>query len=134
MTTYFLLINLYQRFFLSEHRNFIEAAFVGVSSAIPLVLNIGANLIAFLGLLAAVNGFLSWFGGLLDFPELSFEVRYNWKFSNLIYFANQLFFIQLMCSYIFLPVTYLMGIEWVDCFKVSLKLKFIFCFYVFCLS
>jgi len=82
----------------SEHRNFIEAAFVGVSSAIPLVLNIGANLIAFLGLLAAVNGFLSWFGGLLDFPELSFE---------------------LMCSYIFLPVTYLMGIEWVDCFKAA---------------
>ena len=31
-------------------------------------------MIAFLGLLAAVNGFLSWFGGLLDFPELSFEV------------------------------------------------------------
>ena len=54
--------------------NFIEAAFNGVSQAIPLVLNIAANLIAFLGLLAAVNGFLSWFGGLLDFPELSFEV------------------------------------------------------------
>lgn len=82
----------------SAHSNFIEAAFSGVSAAIPLVLNIGANLIAFLGLLAALNGVLSWFGGLLDFPELSFE---------------------LICSYIFLPVTYLMGVEWVDCFKAA---------------
>ena len=52
--------------------NFIEAAFNGVSQAIPLVLNIAANLIAFL---AAVNGFLSWFGELLDFLEFSFEIR-----------------------------------------------------------
>jgi len=82
----------------SGHRNFIEAAFSGVSAAIPLVLNIGANLVAFLGLLAAVNGFLNWFGGLLDFSELSFE---------------------LMCSYVFLPVTFFMGIEWQDCFKAA---------------
>jgi len=81
-----------------DHHNLIEAAFNGVTAAIPLVLNIAANLIAFLGLLAAFNGFLSWFGGLLDFPELSFE---------------------LMCSYIFLPVTFLMGIEWQDCFKAA---------------
>ena len=52
----------------------IEAAFVGASQAIPLVLNIGGNLIAFLSLLAAINGFLGWFGGLLDYPQLSFEV------------------------------------------------------------
>jgi len=58
-----------------EHRNVIEAAFVGASQAIPLVLNIGGNLIAFLSLLAAINGFLGWFGGLLDYPQLSFEVR-----------------------------------------------------------
>ena len=58
----------------SDQRNILEAAFVGTSQAIPLVLNIGANLIAFLSLLAAVNGFLGWFGGLLDFPQLSFEV------------------------------------------------------------
>ena len=61
---------------LRDQRNFIEAAFVGASSAIPLVLNISANLVAFLSLLAALDGFLSWFGGLLDFPELSFTVRF----------------------------------------------------------
>ena len=57
-----------------DQRNVIEAAFVGASQAIPLVLNIGGNLIAFLSLLAAINGFLGWFGGLLDYPQLSFEV------------------------------------------------------------
>jgi len=57
-----------------KQRNIIEAAFVGTSQVIPLVLNVGATLIAFLSLLAAVNGFLGWFGSLLDFPQLSFEV------------------------------------------------------------
>ena len=26
---------------------------------------------------------------------------------------------QLMCSYVFMPVTYLMGVEWTYCFKVG---------------
>nr|CAB3266200.1 sodium/nucleoside cotransporter 1-like [Phallusia mammillata] len=82
----------------TDQRNVIEAAFVGASQAIPLVLNIGGNLIAFLSLLAAINGFLGWFGGLLDFPQLSFE---------------------LICSYVFMPITYLMGISWSDCFKAA---------------
>uniref|UniRef100_H2ZLR9 Sodium/nucleoside cotransporter n=1 Tax=Ciona savignyi TaxID=51511 RepID=H2ZLR9_CIOSA len=82
----------------TEHRNIIEAAFVGASQAIPLVLNIGGNLVAFLSLLAAINGFLGWFGGLMDCPQLSFE---------------------LICSYVFMPLTYLMGIEWKDCFKAA---------------
>ena len=60
----------------SNERNIVEAIFVGTSQAIPLVLNIGASLIAFLSLLAAINGFLSWFGGLLDFPQFSFQVTY----------------------------------------------------------
>ncbi|XP_076825301.1 sodium/nucleoside cotransporter 1-like [Clavelina lepadiformis] len=82
----------------TKQRNIIEAAFVGASQAIPLVLNIGGNLIAFLSLLAAVNGFLNWFGGLVDYPQLSFEV---------------------ICSYIFMPVSFLMGVEWQDCFKAA---------------
>nr|XP_039269229.1 sodium/nucleoside cotransporter 1-like [Styela clava] len=81
-----------------EQRNIVEAAFVGASSALPLVLNIAANLIAFISLLAAINGGLSWYGGLMDYPQLSFE---------------------LICSYVFLPITFLMGIEWQDCFKCA---------------
>nr|XP_039263313.1 sodium/nucleoside cotransporter 1-like [Styela clava] len=82
----------------SGHRNVIEAAFVGASQAIPLVLNIGANLIAFIALLAGVNAFLGWYGSLVDIENLSFEY---------------------ICSYIFMPFSYLMGIEWVDCFKCA---------------
>lgn len=58
-------------------RNLIDAASDGASSAVPLVLNIGANLLAFISLLAAINAGLSWFGGLLDYPELSFEVQFS---------------------------------------------------------
>lgn len=79
-------------------RNIIEAAFVGASQAIPLVLNIGANLIAFLALLAAVNACLSWYGALVGIDNLSFE---------------------LVCSYLFMPFSFLMGIEWADCFKCA---------------
>ncbi|XP_076825166.1 sodium/nucleoside cotransporter 1-like [Clavelina lepadiformis] len=82
----------------TDQHNILEAAFVGASQAIPLILNIGGNLIAFLSLLAAVNGFLNWFGGLVDYPQLSFEV---------------------ICSYIFMPVSFLMGVDWQDCFKAG---------------
>ena len=47
---------------------------MGASQAIPLVLNIAANIIAFLSILNAINGFLNWFGGLVDCPMFSFEV------------------------------------------------------------
>ena len=52
----------------------IEAAFVGASQSIPIVLNIGANLIAFLSLLAAINGLLGWLGSLTNYGHLSFQV------------------------------------------------------------
>ncbi|XP_041367235.1 solute carrier family 28 member 3-like [Gigantopelta aegis] len=77
----------------SDHRNLLEAAAAGASSSIVLVANIAANLIAFLALLAFVNATLSWFGGFICHPELSFE---------------------LICSYVFMPITYLMGVEWKD--------------------
>ena len=57
-----------------QERNIIEAASFGASTAVPLVLNIGANLIAFLALLALFNGILGFIGGLVGYPELSFEV------------------------------------------------------------
>ena len=60
--------------FCRTERNFIEAAASGASTAIPLVLNIAANLVAFISLLALVNALLSYFGGLVGYPELTFEV------------------------------------------------------------
>ncbi|XP_038047159.1 solute carrier family 28 member 3-like isoform X2 [Patiria miniata] len=77
-----------------EERNIIEAASTGASTAVMLALNIGANLIAFLALLALVNGLLGYLGDKVGIDGLSFE---------------------LICSYVFIPVAFLMGVEWDDC-------------------
>lgn len=64
-----------------NERNIIEAAAKGASTAIALVANIAANLIAFLAFLAFFNGVLSWLGSMVGKPELSFEVLIMSKFS-----------------------------------------------------
>ncbi|KAG8512235.1 Solute carrier family 28 member 3 [Galemys pyrenaicus] len=81
-----------------ENGNLIEAASQGASSSIPLVANIAVNLIAFLALLSFVNSALSWFGNMFDYPQLSFEV---------------------ICSYIFMPFSFMMGVDWQDSFMVA---------------
>lgn len=52
----------------------LDAAAQGASSASFLVLNIVANLIAFLAFIAFLNGIISWLGGLLGAPYITFEV------------------------------------------------------------
>lgn len=59
---------------LRESTNILEAASQGATSAVGLVATIVANLIAFMALLAFFDAVLSWFGGLLDCPQLSFSV------------------------------------------------------------
>eukprot|EP00057_Strongylocentrotus_purpuratus_P007004 XP_011661478.1 PREDICTED: solute carrier family 28 member 3 [Strongylocentrotus purpuratus] len=81
-----------------EELNVIEAAANGASQAIPLVLNVAANLIAFLSLLALVNALLGYFGGLVGYPQLTFEF---------------------ICSYVFVPIAFIMGVEWADCRVVA---------------
>ncbi|KAL3875135.1 hypothetical protein ACJMK2_038063 [Sinanodonta woodiana] len=84
----------------TAERNIIEAAANGASVSIKLVANIAVNLIAFIAILGFVNATLAWMGrrvGLLN-PELSFE---------------------LICSYIFWPLSFLMGVDTVDCRKVA---------------
>ena len=56
----------------------------GVQTAIPLVLCIGASIIAVISIVAAINSMLSWFGSLLDFPQLSFQVKYLFYSSSFI--------------------------------------------------
>ena len=58
----------------SQERNIVEAASAGASTAVMLALNIGANLIAFLALLALFNGILGYLGNLVGIADLSFEV------------------------------------------------------------
>ncbi|XP_073321881.1 solute carrier family 28 member 3-like [Pagrus major] len=78
--------------------NVLEAVSHGASSAVSLVANIVVNLIAFLALLAFFDAALSWVGAMLDCPQLSFS---------------------LICSYVFMPLSFMMGVSWEDSFIVA---------------
>ncbi|XP_029431030.1 sodium/nucleoside cotransporter 1 [Rhinatrema bivittatum] len=74
-----------------DEQNFLEAASNGASLSIGLVANIAANLIAFMALLEFINSAFSWLGGMVNFPQLT---------------------LQLILSYIFMPVAFMMGVQW----------------------
>ncbi|XP_041367546.1 solute carrier family 28 member 3-like [Gigantopelta aegis] len=86
-----------------SHRNVIEAASDGASTAIKLVANVAVNVMAFLAILAFVNGTLTWFGDRVGIEGLSFE---------------------LICSYVFYPIAYTMGVDPVDCRRVAKLIGF----------
>ncbi|XP_035668576.1 solute carrier family 28 member 3-like isoform X2 [Branchiostoma floridae] len=81
-----------------DERNVIEAVAQGSQIAISLVANIAVNLISFLALLAFFNGILSWVGCMVGYEILSFEI---------------------ICSYVFMPLAFMMGVEWKDCRLVA---------------
>lgn len=58
----------------SDEQNILEAVSSGASASIGLVANIAANLIAFLAILGFINSALSWLGGMVGYPEITFEV------------------------------------------------------------
>ncbi|XP_071669798.1 sodium/nucleoside cotransporter 1-like isoform X2 [Patagioenas fasciata] len=76
-----------------EERNILEAASNGAAASVGLVANIAANLIAFLAVLEFINAALRWFGEMVDIEGLSFQV---------------------ICSYVLMPVAFLMGADWAD--------------------
>uniref|UniRef100_A0A663MXU9 Solute carrier family 28 member 3 n=1 Tax=Athene cunicularia TaxID=194338 RepID=A0A663MXU9_ATHCN len=78
--------------------NLLEAASQGASTSILLVANIAVNLISFLALLAFVDSALSWVGNLFDYPQLNFEN---------------------ICAYVFMPFSFMMGVDWEDSFIVG---------------
>ncbi|MGP1928231.1 MAG: NupC/NupG family nucleoside CNT transporter [Arsenophonus sp. NC-WZS1-MAG3] len=71
--------------------NIIDAAATGASSGMQLALNVGAMLLAFVALIALLNGILGVIGGWIHIPELSLELILGW---------------------IFAPIAYLIGIPW----------------------
>ncbi|XP_076328161.1 solute carrier family 28 member 3-like [Tachypleus tridentatus] len=79
-------------------RNAIEAATNGASAAIALVANIAANLIAFLAFIRFVDAIFTWIGLLVGWDFLSFE----WLLSKA-----------------FVPLAFLMGVEWNECEQVA---------------
>lgn len=55
----------------SENSNLIDAAASGASEGLMLALNVGAMLLAFIALVALVNGMVAWVGGLIGIDYLS---------------------------------------------------------------
>lgn len=71
--------------------NVIDAAAKGASSGLLLAANVGGMLVAFVALIAMVNGGMGWLGGLIGYPELSLE---------------------LILGYLFSPLAWLIGVPW----------------------
>ena len=81
--------------------NAIDAITTGALDGLKLALNVGAMLIAFLGLLALVNGLLGWIGQQVGLSQLSLE----W-----------------ILSYLMFPFAWLMGIPLADCSQAGILL------------
>ncbi len=58
--------------------NVIDAAAAGASAGMQLALNVGAMLLAFIGLIAMINGIFSGVGGWFGYPQLSLELLLGW--------------------------------------------------------
>jgi len=71
--------------------NIIDAAASGAGSGLKLALNVGAMLLAFVGLIALVNGIFGGIGGWFGMPELTLE---------------------LILGYVFSPLAFLIGVPW----------------------
>lgn len=73
--------------------NVLEAAARGASDGAFLVINVAAMLLAFLSIIALINGILGWFGGLVGFEGFS---------------------LQWLLGHIFRPLAFLVGVPWSD--------------------
>ncbi|ANO32201.1 nucleoside transporter NupC [Vibrio breoganii] len=65
--------------------NVIDAAAGGASAGLSLALNVGAMLIAFIGLIALINGLLGGVGGWFGFENLTLEMLLGWVFAPLAF-------------------------------------------------
>lgn len=77
-----------------EHTNLIEAAAGGAGEGLKLALNVGAMLLAFLALIALINGPLTWLGSVTGLEAL----------------VGQPIDLALILGWIFAPVAFLVGV------------------------
>lgn len=68
-----------------RHANVLMAAAVGAKDGLNLALNIGAMLIAFVSLIALLNGILALIGGAVGVDELSVQMILGWAFAPLMW-------------------------------------------------
>jgi len=78
--------------------NGLDALTSGALDGLRLALNVGAIIIAFLGVLAALNALIAFFGGLIGYPTLSLES---------------------ILAVLLAPIAWLMGVPWADCSAVG---------------
>ena len=74
-----------------KYANIFDAAASGAASGMQLALNVGAMLLAFIALIALLNGVIGWAGGLFGIENLTF---------------------QYILGYVFQPVAWALGVPW----------------------
>ncbi|MBQ75796.1 MAG: NupC/NupG family nucleoside CNT transporter [Gammaproteobacteria bacterium] len=74
-----------------QYENVLDAAAAGASFGLQIALNVGAMLLAFISLIAMLNGLIGWAGGFIGFPDITF---------------------QIILGYLFQPVAWIMGVPW----------------------
>jgi len=78
--------------------NVIDAAAEGAGAGVKLAINVGAMLLAFIALIAMVNGLLGAVGGWFGYEGLTLELILGWVFA---------------------PLAYLMGVPWAEASEVG---------------
>ena len=78
--------------------NVIDAAAEGAGAGLKLALNVGAMLLAFIALIAMVNGLLGHVGGWFGYEGLTLELMLGWVFA---------------------PLAFLMGVPWAEASEVG---------------
>ncbi|MCF6409056.1 NupC/NupG family nucleoside CNT transporter [Pseudalkalibacillus salsuginis] len=81
-----------------EAVNVIDAAARGASDGLKLALNVGAMLLAFIALIAMLNGLLGWIGGFFGYGQLSLE---------------------LILGYVFAPFAFIVGVPWEEAVRAG---------------
>ena len=77
----------------STDANIIDAAARGAGDGLKLALNVGAMLLAFIALIAMLNGIVGWAGGLVGWPEARIEG---------------------ILGFVLAPLAWVMGVPWED--------------------
>ena len=78
--------------------NVIDAAALGALQGMQLAFAIGALLLAFIGLIAMMNGIIGWFGGLIGFEAVT---------------------LQQILGFLFQPIAFLIGVPWEETSQVG---------------
>lgn len=72
----------------SQYGNVILAAATGATDGLRLAVNIGAMLIAFVALIALINGLFGLVGGWFGFPELTMQYLLGWIFAPIMWLLS----------------------------------------------